>query len=92
MSDPLFTVEHMIIECEVCETRPGVHHDCMVAFLTDPARERHPVHMDADQAAAVDAMVKGGLIPPLHLVPPLHEPTPKPQLRPVSRGRISRVS
>lgn len=92
MSDPLHSVEHMVIECELCETRPDVAHDCMVAFLTDPERKRAPVHMDADQAAAVEFMVKGGLIPPLHLVPPLDEPAPKPRLRPVSAGRIMRVS
>ena len=92
MSDAVRSVDHMIIECELCETRPDVAHDCMVAFLTDPERKRAPVHMDAAQAAAVEFMVKGGLIPPLHLVPPLQEPAPTPRLRPVSTGRMSRVS
>lgn len=92
MSDPLFSVEHMIIECETCETSPGLDHDCMIAFLTDPGRHGSPVYMDADQAAAVDHMVKGGLIPPLHVVPPLEGPTQPPRVRHTASGTLRRVS
>ena len=92
MSDAVRSVEHMIIECELCETRPNVPHDCMVAFLTDPERKRAPVHMDAAQAAAVEFMVKGGLIPPLHLVPPLEQQAAEPHRRPARTRHIKRVS
>lgn len=68
MSEPSRNVKYMIIECEICDSRPGVEHDCIVAFLTDPKRDAPPVRMDADQAAAVELMVKGGLIPSLNVV------------------------
>lgn len=92
MSDPLFSVGHMIIECELCETSPGIDHDCMVAFLTDPGRQASTVRMDADQAAAVEHMVRGGLIPPLHVVPPLEAQKQPRRVRPVASGHIRRVS
>jgi hypothetical protein len=74
MSDPLPTVESMIIDCDSCEVRGKACGDCVVSFLTIPVRApapAQPVHdvpMDADQAAAVEALVQGGLVPPLRLV------------------------
>lgn len=65
----------MIIDCDTCEVRGKACGDCVVSFLTIPVRagasapsdERRGV-MDADQEAAVDALVAGGLVPPLRLV------------------------
>lgn len=65
----------MIIDCDTCEVRGKACGDCVVSFLTIPVRagasapsnERRVV-MDADQEAAVDALVAGGLVPPLRLV------------------------
>ena len=91
MSDRRRNVKTMIIECELCDTSPEVDHDCMVAFLTDRARDSSPVRMDADQAAAVEFMVKGGLIAPLRLVPPLPQ-TPPRRTQLASVEPISRVS
>lgn len=74
MSDPLPTVEGMIIDCDSCEVRGKACGDCVVSFLTIPVRAPAPappvldVPMDADQAAAVEALVRGGLVPPLRLV------------------------
>jgi hypothetical protein len=64
----------MIIDCDSCEVRGKACGDCVVSFLTIPVRAPAPadalldVPMDADQAAAVDALVQGGLVPPLRLV------------------------
>ncbi|MFW7415296.1 hypothetical protein [Demequina sp. SO4-18] len=58
----------MIIDCDSCEVRGKACGDCVVSFLTIPVREPQPVEMDDDQAAAVDALVEGGLVPPLRLV------------------------
>jgi len=65
----------MIIDCDTCEVRDKQCGDCIVSFLTIPvrseptvARSMHDVVMDSDQAAAVDALVAGGLVPPLRLV------------------------
>ncbi|WP_203655148.1 hypothetical protein [Demequina activiva] len=64
----------MIIDCDSCEVRGKACGDCVVSFLTIPVRVPAPVAtvrdvpMDADQAAAVDALVQGGLVPPLRLV------------------------
>ena len=92
MSEPVRSVKDMIIECELCEANPDVHHDCVVAFLTDPARQGASVQMDADQAAAVEFMVKGGLIPPLRLVPPLAPQAPQQPAHPIRAGHVQRVS
>ncbi|WP_084103491.1 hypothetical protein [Demequina sp. NBRC 110056] len=58
----------MIIDCDSCEVRGKACGDCVVSFLTIPVRQPEPVEMDDDQAAAVDALVQGGLVPPLRLV------------------------
>ncbi|WP_084037872.1 hypothetical protein [Demequina sp. NBRC 110053] len=58
----------MIIDCDTCEVRGKACGDCVVSFLTIPVRQPEPVEMDDDQAAAVDALVRGGLVPPLRLV------------------------
>jgi hypothetical protein len=60
----------MLIDCDTCEVRGKACGDCVVSFLTIPVRAGHPAHveLDADQSAAVDALVAGGLVPPLRLV------------------------
>jgi hypothetical protein len=72
MSEPALSVATMIIDCDSCEVRGKACGDCVVSFLTIPVRAPapavHDVPMDADQAAAVDALVNGGLVPPLRLV------------------------
>lgn len=68
MSDPLSSVGCMIIDCDTCDVRGKACGDCVVSFLTIPVRQPEPVEMDDDQAAAVDALVQGGLVPPLRLV------------------------
>ncbi|WP_061965523.1 hypothetical protein [Demequina aurantiaca] len=65
----------MIIDCDTCEVRDKACGDCVVSFLTIPVRagaaaprDTHGVWMDAEQEAAVEALVAGGLVPPLRLV------------------------
>ena len=60
----------MLIDCDTCEVRGAACTDCVVTFLTIPVRgaQRPQVELDADQAAAVDALAAGGLVPPLRLV------------------------
>ncbi|MFV0634714.1 hypothetical protein [Demequina sp.] len=58
----------MIIDCDTCDVRGKACGDCVVSFLTIPVRPNTTVEMDDDQAAAVDALVQGGLVPPLRLV------------------------
>lgn len=75
MSDTVSSVATMIIDCDTCEVRNKACGECIVSFLNVPVRESvatyEPVRevvMDADQRAAVDALVAGGLVPPLRLV------------------------
>lgn len=68
MSEVARSVQDMIIDCDTCEVRGKACGDCVVSFLTIPVRRPQPVEMDDDQAAAVDALVEGGLVPPLRLV------------------------
>lgn len=68
MSEVAPSVGVMIIDCDTCEVRGKACGDCVVSFLTIPVRQPQPVEMDDDQAAAVDALVEGGLVPPLRLV------------------------
>ena len=60
----------MLIDCDSCEVRGKACSDCVVSFLTIPVRSGQPAHveLDEDQTAAVDALVAGGLVPPLRLV------------------------
>lgn len=69
------SVSFMIIDCDTCEVRDKACGDCVVSFLTIPVRagasvpgDAGRVVMDADQEAAVEALVAGGLVPPLRLV------------------------
>ena len=65
----------MVIDCDTCEVRGKACSDCVVSFLTIEVRPaaRQPaasqaVTVDADQAAAMEALANGGLVPPLRLV------------------------
>jgi len=60
----------MLIDCDTCEVRGKACGDCVVSFLTIPVRpgRTRQVELDDDQAAAVDALVAGGLRPPLRLI------------------------
>ena len=76
MSEVRHSVTFMIIDCDTCEVRDKACGDCVVSFLTIPVRvgssnpgDTHRVVMDADQEAAVQALVAGGLVPPLRLLP-----------------------
>ncbi len=57
----------MIIDCDSCEVRGLACGDCVVtALLGGP-----PGEIDADEAAALDALAGSGLVPPLRLVVPV---------------------
>lgn len=68
----------MMIDCDRCVVRGLACGDCVVSVLLggppagvaveyDPA---NPVHVDAVEVAALDALAAGGLVPPLRLVLP----------------------
>ncbi|WP_430869066.1 hypothetical protein [Demequina aurantiaca] len=78
----------MIIDCDTCEVRDKACGDCVVSFLTIPVRagasapsDTRRLVMDADQEAAVEALVAGGLVPPLRL---LQGAAPPPGAKPLS--------
>lgn len=82
MSEVGLSVIFMIIDCDTCEVRDKACGDCVVSFLTIEVRagassndDIHRVVMDADQEAAVEALVAGGLVPPLRLLPGGAAPT-----------------
>ena len=65
----------MLIDCDTCEVRGKACSDCVVSFLTIEVRPQarqgaasQSVTVDEDQAAAMAALAKGGLVPPLRLV------------------------
>lgn len=78
----------MIIDCDTCEVRNKACGECIVSFMNVPLREsmapydpHREVVMDADQRAAVDALIAGGLVPPLRLVQSSAPATPDVPLR-----------
>lgn len=82
----------MMIDCDTCEVRDKACGDCVVSFLTIPVRagasvpsEAIRVVMDADQEAAVQALVAGGLVPPLRLLQGAAKVTRKVKSVPVGR-------
>lgn len=67
VSDPLPTVQVMLIDCESCAAKPAACTDCVVTVLLGmPGSEPD---LDATEQRAIDALAGGGLIPPLRLVP-----------------------
>ena len=68
----------MVIDCDRCVVRGLACGDCVVSVLLggppeDVAVEyapADPVHVDAVEVAALDALAAGGLVPPLRLVLP----------------------
>ena len=58
----------MLIDCQTCTVRGDACTDCVVTVLLGEP----PGLLDVDQteAAALDALAAGGLVPPLRLAPP----------------------
>ena len=59
----------MIIDCDSCVMRHIACDDCVVSFLTDPARGPAPGTRDIgeDERTALAVLAEGGLAPPLRL-------------------------
>ncbi|HLT84136.1 MAG TPA: hypothetical protein VKZ83_07880 [Phototrophicaceae bacterium] len=59
----------MIIDCGTCTMRNIACDDCVVSFLTDPARGPAPTQRDLgdDERTALAVLADGGLVPPLRL-------------------------
>jgi len=59
----------MIIDCGSCTMRNIACDDCVVTFLTDPARGPAPTPRDIgeDERTALAVLADGGLVPPLRL-------------------------
>ncbi len=53
------------IDCDSCVVRGLACHDCVVTVLLGPPPE---LTFDDDEAAALEALAAGGLVPPLRLV------------------------
>lgn len=59
------------IDCDTCLVR-GLHcHDCVVTVMLGPPPE---LRIDDDEAAALDVLAAGGLVPPLRMVSPMSGP------------------
>lgn len=59
------------IDCDTCAAR-GLHcHDCVVTVLLGPPPE---ISFDDDERAALAALARSGLVPPLRLVTPVDTP------------------
>jgi hypothetical protein len=57
----------MRVDCDACRVRgPQACSDCVVTVLLGAPPEG--VHLDPEEAAAIEALADGGLIPPLRLV------------------------
>ena len=61
----------MLIDCETCAVRDVACGDCVVTFLFAAlpveAGRPTPVHLDPDEAGALQVLAEYGLVPPLRL-------------------------
>jgi len=57
----------MIIDCGSCTMRNIACDDCVVSFLTDPARGPVPADLGEEERTALAVLADGGLVPPLRL-------------------------
>lgn len=55
----------MIIDCDSCVMKHLACEDCVVSFLTDPARDSPDIGVAEHAALAV--LADSGLVPPLRL-------------------------
>lgn len=55
------------IDCSTCEVRGPACPDCVVSVLLGMPGQA-PVVLDDSEQAAIDALVSGGLVPPLRMV------------------------
>ena len=65
----------VIIDCDECVMQgTSACNDCIVPVLLDLAPDPR-VHLDDDEAAALDHLADAGLVAPLRLVPRLDRPS-----------------
>jgi hypothetical protein len=59
----------MLIDCDTCAAPEHACRDCVVTALlgSEPA-SRAPVDLDDAEQAAIGALARAGLVPPLRLV------------------------
>lgn len=65
------TDDSILIDCDSCAVRGTGCDDCVVSVLLGPPPE---VHVDADEARALEVLAQSGLVPPLRMVTPLEGP------------------
>jgi hypothetical protein len=59
----------MIIDCNSCEMRNIACDDCVVSVLlaAPPAAVRGDIEWSEDESGALQALARGGLVPPLRM-------------------------
>ena len=60
-----FSVRGMLIDCDTCSARGRSCGDCVVSMLLSSPAPR--LDLDDGEQRAVDALVAGGLVPPIRL-------------------------
>jgi hypothetical protein len=63
--------DSMVIDCDSCVVRGSGCSDCVISVLLGPPPE---VHVDADEARALETLAESGLVPPLRMVSPVDGP------------------
>ncbi|MGH3385797.1 MAG: hypothetical protein ACRDO1_14560 [Nocardioidaceae bacterium] len=63
--------DSILVDCDSCAVRGDGCADCVVTVLLGAPPE---VHVDADEARALDVLAASGLVPPLRMVTPLDGP------------------
>jgi len=63
--------DSILIDCDSCAVRGTGCSDCVISVLLGPPPE---VHVDADEARALEALAASGLVPPLRMVTPVDGP------------------
>lgn len=65
----------MLIDCDACVMRGPGCRDCVVSVLLGPPAERTGgLMIDDEERAALDALARSGLVPPLRLVHAVDQP------------------
>lgn len=63
--------DSILIDCDSCAVRGTGCSDCVISVLLGPPPE---VHVDADEARALETLAASGLVPPLRMVSPVEGP------------------
>jgi hypothetical protein len=68
------------IDCDACEARGLACGDCVVTVLLGAPPVDDLLDLDEVERRAIQALVDGGLIPPLRFAPPRPNPRRRPHV------------